>query len=266
MTRPSPDPRGRRGTSGFSLVELLTVVAILAVIATLLTSALAGARTRSNQVVCRNNLRQVALAVEIYQDDTLRRPRSVTRLASRPSLLPNPTVLVCPAEPALKTRRPSDEEAGRYWGNRANAAQEPPPTRAVNPEEGNWEAELRETSEKVRFSYLHSLGWRREAWQRLMQGRGSQVGTVACQLHGVRSPSPGHRLFNEFEGQTLRAQRDGAVVGRKIFRTASNVGKFTSTGPVAKVYAEPAAGTLMVQLNDHEYPWEFYADHEPSQR
>lgn len=266
MTPVPPERAKPVGARGFSLVELLTVIAIIAVIATLLVSALSGARTRSNQVVCRNNLRQVALAVEIYQDDTQRRPRSVTRLANRPSLLPNPSVLVCPAEPALKARNRSDDEAGKYWGNRANAIQEPPPTRAVNPEEGNWEAELRETSEKVRFSYLHPLGWRREAWQRLMQGRGSQVGTVACQLHGVRSPSPGHRLFNEFEGQTLRAQRDGAVVGRKIFRTVTTIGGFTSTGSPAKVYAEPAAGTLMVQLNDQEYPWEFYADHEPSQR
>lgn len=94
--------QGTRGSAGFTLVELLTVIAIVAVLATLLVSAVSGARTRSNQAVCRNNLRQAALAAEMYMDDAGRRARSFTRLASKPSLLPNPRVLVCPADPALK--------------------------------------------------------------------------------------------------------------------------------------------------------------------
>jgi len=131
------------------------------------------------------------------------------------------------------------------------------------PEEGSWEAEVREVSERVAFSYLHPLSWRREAWQRLLQGKGSQVGTVACQLHGVRSPAPGHRPFNEFEGQTLRAQRDGAVIGRKIFRVEPAPQGFAAPGVPTRAYAAPVSGALTVPINDHDYPWEFYADHPP---
>lgn len=259
----------RRGTGrvhrgAFTVVELLTVVAIVAVVATLLASAMAGTRRRSNEVLCRNNLRQIALAVEGYQDETTRRPRSLTRLSLRPSLLPGARVLVCPADPAVGRSTPPDAPA--CWGNRVNGTQEPHVGRVGQPEEGSWEAEVREVSERVAFSYLHPLSWRREAWQRLLQGRGSQVGTVACQLHGVRSPTPGHRPFNEFEGQTLRAQRDGAVVGRKIFRVEPVTTGFASTGVPNPAYAAPVSGALTVPLNDADYPWEFYADHPPAGR
>lgn len=253
----------RRGgaRSAFTVVELLTVVAIVAVLATLLVSATAGTRRRSNEVVCRNNLRQVAVAVELYQDETLRRPRSLTRLTTRPSLLPGIQVLVCPGDPAVRSGAGPEERA--CWGNRVNGSQEPHVGRVGQPEEGSWEAEVREVSERVAFSYLHPLSWRREAWQRLLQGKGSQVGTVACQLHGVRSPAPGHRPFNEFEGQTLRAQRDGAVIGRKIFRVEPAPQGFAAPGVPTRAYAAPVSGALTVPINDHDYPWEFYADHPP---
>lgn len=250
-----------RSRSAFTVVELLTVVAIVAVLATLLVSATAGARRRSNEVVCRNNLRQVAVAVELYQDETMRRPRSLTRITTRPSLLPATQVLVCPADPAARRGGAPDERA--CWGNRVNGSQEPHVGRVGQPEEGSWEAEVREVSERVAFSYLHPLSWRREAWQRLLQGKGSQVGTVACQLHGVRSPAPGHRPFNEFEGQTLRAQRDGAVVGRKIFRVEPAPQGFAAPGVPSRAYAAPVSGALTVPFNDNDYPWEFYADHPP---
>lgn len=255
-------PRSRPfSTSAFTVVELLTVVAIVAVIATLLSSAMASARRRSQQVVCRNNLRQVALAVEMYQDETSRRPRSVTRLVTRPSLLPAAKVLVCPADPGA--RHPGATSPSSGWGNQVNASQEPSAGRMGTPEEGSWENEVREVSEHVAFSYLHPLSWRREAWQRLMQGKASHVGTVACQLHGVRSPLPGHRPFTEFEGQTLRAQRDGAVVGRKIFRVPLAPPPTASPTLPPPTYAVPVAGALTVPLDDQAYPWEFYADHPP---
>lgn len=270
--RPSGYQRGARGRgptracgggpgSAFTVVELLTVVAIVAVLATLLVSATAGTRRRSNEVVCRNNLRQVAVAVELYQDETMRRPRSLTRLTTRPSLLPRTQVLVCPADPAAPRAAVPGEVS--CWGNQVNGSQEPHVGRVGQPEEGSWEAEVREVSERVAFSYLHPLSWRREAWQRLLQGKGSQVGTVACQLHGVRSPAPGHRPFNEFEGQTLRAQRDGAVVGRKIFRVEPAPQRFSAPGIPTRAYSAPVSGALTVPINDNDYPWEFYADHPP---
>jgi type II secretory pathway pseudopilin PulG len=265
MNPACPNPsRAGKASPAFTAVELLTVVAIIAVIATLLSSAIAGARRRSNEVVCRNNLRQVAIAVELYHDETARRPRSLTRLTTRPSLLPSSKVLLCPADPALRERgSPLDRSS---WGNRVNGCQEPLVGRVGSPEEGSWENEVREVSERVAFSYLHPLSWRREAWHRLVQGKGSQVGTVACQLHGVRSPSPGHRPFTEFEGQTLRAQRDGSVVGRKIFRVEPATPGFAAPGLPGRAYAVPISGALTVPFNDHDYPWEFYADHPPGNR
>ncbi len=264
MNAGHPSTKARAAVAAFTVVELLTVVAIVAVIATLLSSATAGARRRSNQVVCRNNLRQVAMAVEMYQDETTRRPRSLTRLTTRPSLIPAAKVLQCPSDPALRERGEGTERS--LWGNRVNGSQEPFVGRVGSPEEGSWENEVREISERVSFSYLHPLSWRREAWLKLVQGKGSQVGTVACQLHGVRSPSPGHRLFTEFEGQTLRGQRDGSVVGRKIFRVEPVMGRVVAADVPARAYAAPVAGALTVPFNDDEYPWEFYADHPPGVR
>lgn len=257
-------PQEPSGTQGFTLVELLTVIAIVAVMATLLFSAVSGARTRSNQVVCRNNLRQAALAVEMYQDDMGRRPRSFTRLASKPSIVRNPKVFICPAEPALRQASGAQSRSNAFWGNRVNGSQEPPVGRTGSAEEGTWENEIRETTETVSFSYLHPLGWRREAWTRLMQGRGNQVGVAACQLHGMRAAVQGNRPFTELEGQTLRAQRDGAVVPRKIFRTAASPPGIVTSGMPARAVADPIEGTLTVLLNDDDYAWEFYTDSMPA--
>lgn len=257
---------GEERVRGFTLVELLTVIAIVAVLATLLASALSGARTRSGQVVCRNNLRQIAMAVEIYMDEAGRRPRSLTRLSSKPSLLPNSRVLVCPADPGLKSgSKVEPTSTNGFWGNRANASQEPFNGNVGTPEEGSWEAELRETTETVHFSYLHALAWRRDGWQKLIQGRGNQVGTTACQLHGVRTHTQSLRPFTEYEGQTLRAQRDGAVTTRKIFRIPPSTDQVVHTGSSGPSVAH-SGDTLTVLLTLSDYPWEFYTDAVPMPR
>ncbi len=252
---------------GFTLVELLTVIAIIAVLATLLSSGLGGARTRSQEVVCRGNLRQVAVAAEIYHDDTGRRPRSYTRLTTRPGWLSNPRSLLCPADPAGKEKPPMKGTNGTngtrlpFWGNRVNPTQEPMGGRIGVPEENSWEAEIRETTETVSFSYLHPLGWRREAWLRLIQA-GNQSGVSACQLHGMRIPGEARRAYAQFEGQTLRVQRDGAVVNRKIFRTPGGGGVGTANGEVS-TFLPTGDNALSVPSDNEDYPWEFYADGPP---
>ena len=58
--------RGR----GFTLIELLVVIAIIAILAALLLAAISGAKARANRAVCLNNLRQIALGVRMYVDDS----------------------------------------------------------------------------------------------------------------------------------------------------------------------------------------------------
>lgn len=245
--------RPRRYPTAFSLVELLTVIAIIGILSTLVLSAIAKAKTKSNQVVCRGNLRQISQAVEMYQEDARRRPRTLSRLISRPAWLANESALVCPADPGL--RRPPENvrlNLWMLWGNRANATQEPPRfLDQRNPEAGSWEAELRETSETNRFSYLHAFAWQRAAFNRL--GSGNQAGNAVCQLHGLRiASSLPEASYADYEGLTLRAQRDGAVVSRKIFRSRG-----------AKDGNSVNGDTITVALNRGDYPWEFYLDSAP---
>ncbi len=51
------------------MVELLAVVSVIATLASLLLPALAGARNRSHQIFCLNNLKQLNLATQIYACD-----------------------------------------------------------------------------------------------------------------------------------------------------------------------------------------------------
>jgi len=55
---------------GFTLVELLVVIAIIAVLAAILFPVFAKAREKARQVACSSDLRQVALAVSQYLEDS----------------------------------------------------------------------------------------------------------------------------------------------------------------------------------------------------
>jgi prepilin-type N-terminal cleavage/methylation domain-containing protein len=64
--------RKRSGDSGgnaFTLIELLVVIAIIAILAALLLPALSSAKAKAQQIVCLNNLRQLAAAWTIYCGD-----------------------------------------------------------------------------------------------------------------------------------------------------------------------------------------------------
>lgn len=257
MRKRLPTSASRSAWAGFTVLELLTVVAIVGILSTLSLSALSKARSQARQVVCRGNLRQVAYAVDMYQEDARRRPRTLSRLTARPTWLANVRALACPDDPGLRASAAGPmPEASMLWGNRANPSQEPRRfLDAKSPEAGTWEAEFRDTTETNRFSYLHVFGWQRAAFTRL--GAGYQVGNLVCQLHGLRlMAGSGDASYRDYEGWTLRGQRDGSVVSRKVFRARDP----KDTAGVSRAGGE----TLTIPMDRDDYPWEFYLDAPPA--
>jgi prepilin-type N-terminal cleavage/methylation domain-containing protein len=55
--------------SGFTLIELLVVIAVIAILLAILLPALRKARTLTKRVTCQSNLKQIAVAWNMYLDD-----------------------------------------------------------------------------------------------------------------------------------------------------------------------------------------------------
>lgn len=59
----------KKNTQGFTLIELLVVIAIIAILASMMLPALNSAKGKAQNVKALNNLRQLAVALELYAED-----------------------------------------------------------------------------------------------------------------------------------------------------------------------------------------------------
>ncbi len=111
-----------RGNKGFTLIELLVVIAIISILASIMFPTFSKAREKARQTVCNSNLRQLAIAVQMYRMDYDELFPPFLTKPDRPAKLVfdviqpyvrNRQILLCKSDPQGKINAAA-LDAGRY--------------------------------------------------------------------------------------------------------------------------------------------------------
>jgi prepilin-type N-terminal cleavage/methylation domain-containing protein len=186
---------------GFTLIELLTVVAIIAVLATLLSSALSTARRKARQSVSIGNLRQIALAFNMYQDDQRKRPTTFAAMVQEKLITEKS--LICAEDKLTANWAGLIEDAASFNGNGNKSA-----FIGTAPESP--------TPVEVPHSYFKAFDSSDDTWEQIEKN--PLAGIAACQLHGIgRQSVDVAPSLQAYQGLVLRALKDTSVVSRQVF-------------------------------------------------
>jgi len=103
----------RREKKGFTLIELLVVIAIIGILATIVLVSLNSARQKARDTRRISDMRQVALALEMYYDDAKSYPAVA---AASTCSAANWTTMTGLLQPNYMTAVPADPSvANNYW-------------------------------------------------------------------------------------------------------------------------------------------------------
>jgi len=111
-----------RRCKAFTLVELMVVLAVIGILVSLTLPAIQAARESARKTHCRNNLRQIAVALQIYHDTH--------------GTLPSGYIFSPPkSTPPITSSAPSSPSASAYESRRFDA---PPPLPLILPNGPGW--------------------------------------------------------------------------------------------------------------------------------
>jgi len=202
----------------------------VAVLATLLTSALSSAKRKARQTASISNLRQIALAFNLYQDDHRKRPFTYASLVREKYLTDR--ALICAEDKLTGNWAGLIEEANTGTLNVSRPPVIDKSNEAVAPLE-------------IAHSYFKAFDSTDEVWERIENS--PLAGIAACQLHGVgRQSLDTLPSLSAYQGLVLRALKDTSVVSRQVFwqsidasgdKSAPGQGPVSSLVPPATVEA-----------------------------